>query len=85
MFGWLMRKTLGTSAAPLASRRSSGGRGCRFGRHAFEPLEPRLALDSTVVFNEIMYNPPGDTDASLEWVELYNQMAVDMDLSRWSI
>ena len=48
-----------------------------------EPLEPRLVLDSTVVFNEIMYHPAG-TNNTLEWIELHNQMAVDMDLSKWS-
>jgi len=42
-------------------------------------------LDSTVVFNEIMYNPAGDADDTLEWIELYNQLAVDMDVSEWSI
>lgn len=41
--------------------------------------------DSTVVFNEIMYHPADETDATLEWVELYNKMAVDMDISGWSI
>jgi hypothetical protein len=36
-----------------------------------------------VVFNEIMYHPrDGD---SIEWIELFNQMAVDVDLSGWSI
>jgi hypothetical protein len=40
--------------------------------------------DSVVVFNEIMYHPPVNEPA-LEWVELYNQMAVDVDLSGWSI
>ena len=49
-----------------------------------ELLEPRLVLDSTVVFNEIMYNVPGD-DESMEWIELHNQMAVDMDLSGWRL
>jgi len=58
-----------------------------FGRRhlAFEPLEQRVVLDSTVVFNEVMYNPLGDTDDRLEWVELYNQLAVNMDISEWSI
>ncbi len=42
-----------------------------------------LAGDSVVVFNEIMYHPR-DPD-SVEWIELYNQMAVDVDISRWSI
>jgi hypothetical protein len=44
----------------------------------------RAFADSTVVFNEIMYHPPGN-EAQLEWIELYNQMAVDMDISRWSL
>jgi hypothetical protein len=48
-----------------------------------ETLEPRLTLDSTVVFNEIMYNPAGN--AIPEWIELHNQMAVDMDLSAWRL
>ncbi len=44
----------------------------------YESLEGRVVLDSTVVFNEVMYNP--GVDQELEWIELYNQMAVDMDL-----
>ena len=58
----------------------------RIPRHTlrFETLEARRVLDSTVVFSEIMYNPPGRNE-SLEWVELHNQMAVDMDLSGWSL
>jgi len=57
-----------------------------FGGHKLklETLEARLVLDSTVVFNEIMYHPAGDEDA-LEWVELHNQMGVDMDISGWSL
>ena len=51
----------------------------------FESLEQRVVLDSTVVFNEIMYNPAGDTEATAEWIELYNQMGVHMDLSGWSL
>jgi hypothetical protein len=39
--------------------------------------------DSTVVFNEIMYHPQQTNEAQLEWVELYNQMAVDIDISGW--
>ena len=38
--------------------------------------------DSVVVFNEIHYHPAGDNSA-LEYVELYNQLAVDVDLSNW--
>ncbi len=40
--------------------------------------------DSTVVFNEVMYHPASQP-AALEWVEVYNQMAVDMDISGWAI
>src|SRR5438874_5150559 len=43
---------------------------------------PTARADSTVVFNEIMYHPQTN-EAQLEWVELYNQMAVDMDISGW--
>jgi hypothetical protein len=48
-----------------------------------EQLEPRYVLDSTVVFNEIMFHP-AENDA-LEFVELHNQMAVDMDISMWEL
>ena len=45
-----------------------------------ETLEPRIVLDSTVVFNEIMFHP--DTgEETREWIELHNQMSVDIDLS----
>jgi len=40
--------------------------------------------DGVVVFNEIMYHP-ATNEPALEWVELYNQMAVDVDLSGWRI
>src|SRR5688572_30805960 len=52
-----------------------------------EVLESRLLLDSTVVFNEVMYHPAasGPAAGALEWVELYNQHAVDVDLSGWSL
>ena len=49
-----------------------------------ESLERRYVLDSTVVFNEVMYNPEG-IDSSQEWIELHNQMSVDVDISGWSI
>jgi hypothetical protein len=42
------------------------------------------AADSPVVFNEIMYHPLTN-ESQLEWVELQNQMAVDMDISRWRL
>jgi hypothetical protein len=40
--------------------------------------------DSVVVFNEVMFHPPTN-EASLEWIELHNQMAVDVDLSGWRL
>ena len=40
--------------------------------------------DSVVVINEIMYHP-GTNAVGGEWLELHNQMAVDVDLSGWSI
>ena len=49
----------------------------------FAALLRTLAGDSVVVFNEVMYHPrDGD---SVEWVELHNQMAVDVEISGWSI
>ncbi len=66
-------------------------------RALLPPLPGRVALllatllagsagraDSTVVFNEIMYHP-SVAEPSMEWIELYNQMAVNMDLSGWSL
>ena len=49
-----------------------------------EPLEGRIVLDSTVVFNEVMYNPVED-DGAGEWIELYNQLNTDMDVSEWRL
>ena len=40
--------------------------------------------DSTVVFNEVMYHP-STNEIAYEWIELHNQMAVDMDISGWSL
>lgn len=39
--------------------------------------------DAVVTFHEVNYHPPGSQDA--EWLELHNQMAVDIDLSGWSL
>ncbi|MDB6032452.1 MAG: CotH protein [Verrucomicrobiales bacterium] len=48
-------------------------------------VAPNTRADSTVVFNEVMYHPNATNEASLEWLELHNQMAVDMDISGWSL
>ena len=42
------------------------------------------AVDSVVVFNELSYHPVGGAAAG-EWVELHNQMAIDIDLSGWHL
>jgi len=69
-----------TRQSPQAAIRRASG-------FAAEVLERRVLMDGTVVFNEIMYHPLGapTTEQSLEWVELHSQMAVDVDLSGWSI
>jgi hypothetical protein len=58
-------------------------------RAALESLERRVMPvgDGSVVFNEIMYHPvaSGAAAAALEWIELHNQHAVDIDLSGWSL
>ena len=45
---------------------------------------PPVCADPSLVFNEIMYHP-STNEAALEWVELYNQLAVDLDVSGWSL
>ena len=62
----------------LKARRGQGH------KSKLERLEPRLTLDSTVVINEIMYHPT-DANETLEWVELYNQLSADMDLTGWRL
>ncbi|NIP94404.1 MAG: lamin tail domain-containing protein, partial [Akkermansiaceae bacterium] len=45
---------------------------------------PLQAADSIVVFNEIHYHP-ADNDHAREFVELYNQNSVDVDMSGWRL
>ena len=47
-------------------------------------IPPATQADSVVVFNEIMYHPAAN-EAALEWVELHNQNAVDVDVGEWRI
>lgn len=42
------------------------------------------AADSVATFNEVMYHPAGD-ETEGEWVELHNQMSVNLDISGWRI
>src|SRR5689334_4541185 len=47
-------------------------------------LATSAMADSVVVFNEVHYHP--DTaEASREYIEFHNQMAVDVDMSGWGI
>jgi hypothetical protein len=41
-------------------------------------------VDAVIAFNEIMYHPTDPAEAG-EWIELHNQMGIDIDLSDWSI
>ena len=43
-----------------------------------------LRADISVAFNEIMYHP-ATNEPAMEWVEVRNQMSVDVDLTGWSI
>ena len=43
-----------------------------------------LKADGVVVFNEVMYHP-ATNEPALEWLEFYNQNAVDVDLSGWRV
>ena len=47
-------------------------------------LATSAAADSVVVFNEIHYHPEAG-EATREYIEFYNQMAVDVDMSGWQI
>src|SRR5262245_19457358 len=47
-------------------------------------LRTAALADSVVVFNEIMYHP-ATNEPALEWVEFYNHMSVDVDISGWQI
>lgn len=70
-------------SSKYSRRRSRFQRAPRAYRSNLETLESRLPLDSTTVINEVMYHPSQVGES--EWIELYNQMAVDMDLSKWSL
>jgi Lamin Tail Domain/Bacterial TSP3 repeat len=48
-------------------------------------LSRALAVDTAVVFTEIHYQPSGAGGDSVEWLELHNPMAVDVELSGWRL
>lgn len=45
---------------------------------------PYIAFASSVVINEVMFNPTGD-DTGNEWVELYNGSNEQVDISGWEL
>ncbi len=51
---------------------------------AFLLLAASARADSVVVFNEIHYHP-ADAGEALEYIELRNQMSIDIDLSGWTL
>jgi hypothetical protein len=71
----------------MLRKRSHRHRSCRktWIPQAPEHLEVRQVLDSTVVFNEVMYHPAGDAETEPEWIEFYNQLVVDIDISEWRL
>ena len=56
----------------------------------YATLEPRALLagltlgDSVVTFNELNYHPSAG-DAGGEWIELHNQLSIDVELSGWRL
>jgi hypothetical protein len=48
------------------------------------PTSSADGADAALVFNEIMYHP-ATNEAGMEWVEFYNQLAVDLDISNWRV
>ena len=57
---------------------------CAFAVILLCALGSAAKADCVVVFNEIMYHPTTN-ELALEWVELHNQMSVDVDISGWRI
>ena len=47
-------------------------------------IRPGLAAETDVVINEIMYHPPLDLE-ELQYIELWNRGATDVDISKWEI
>ena len=41
--------------------------------------------NANVVISEIMYDPNQGSDTDLEWIEIYNDGSVSVDLSSWTI
>jgi len=48
------------------------------------PAGSAHGADAALVFNEIMYHP-ATNEAGTEWIEFYNQLAVDLDISNWRV
>ncbi len=44
-----------------------------------------LSAQAQIVINEISYNPPESGTDSLEYIELYNNSAINVDMTDWSL
>ena len=66
----------GTNASPAAAATAA--------MNTAFPASSASSADSVLVFNEIMYHP-ATNEAGMEWIEFYNQMAVDVDISNWRV
>src|SRR5436190_4643066 len=75
MFTFILRKAPRSTLFPYTTL---------FRSNADSVPDTNSAADSVITFNEIMYHPVKD-DPSGEWIELYNQMSINMDISNWRI
>ncbi|MBI2356922.1 lamin tail domain-containing protein [Candidatus Dojkabacteria bacterium] len=51
---------------------------------ALKVRENYVFASSSVVFNEIFYDPSG-TDSGYEWIELYNPLSVELPIGGWKV
>jgi len=72
-----------TERDKVTGKRTEPGAGQAACVARFEPMEPRLLLDS-VVINEIHYDPDVKTEPA-EFVELHNTTGAAIDISHWKI
>lgn len=54
------------------------------GDSVYASFEPSTGATSSIVINEIMYNPPGEPDTE-DWIEFYNSTASAIDMSNWVV
>lgn len=62
----------------------TGGAGAAVVMNTHFPASSAGSADAALTFNEVMYHP-ATAEADAEWIEFYNQMAVDLDISGWQV